>query len=250
MTDKTLPEKPLDEWDDAERIESVKLMFNTIVPKYDLMNRIMSGRLDIAWRRFAARRLTKDVGTILDVATGTGDLAIDFARRAGGARVCGIDFSRKMMELAVVKTARGGLSERIDYIEGDATAIPFGDDSFDAAGAAFGIRNVPDKIGMIGEMRRVVKPGGKVMILEMTFPKNLKLRAFFIWYFKNIIPRLGSLISGNGRAYKYLPESIRDFLHPDQLTKLFRDAGLVNIREFPLSGGLTYLHEGIVPQAF
>jgi demethylmenaquinone methyltransferase/2-methoxy-6-polyprenyl-1,4-benzoquinol methylase len=109
------------------------------------------------------------------------------------------------------------------------------------------MRNIPDRPGAIKEMARVVKPGGKVLILEMTFPKNLKMRQFFHWYLSNVIPILGTFIAGNRSAYRYLSDSIQNFIHPDQLTDLFRQAGLQEVREYPLTLGITYLHEGIVP---
>ena len=242
-----LSDKPLPNWGDKERIENVKYIFSHIVPQYDLMNHLLTAGRDVAWRRFTAKRVSPEAVNILDIASGTGDLAIAFARHANNAQVCGIDFSRRMMEEGMKKIHKRGLNSQITFFEGDALALPFKDDSFDAAGAAFGIRNIPDKKQALREMCRVVKPRGKVLILEMTFPRNLKLRKFFLWYFNNIIPRLGRMLAGNQAAYQYLPDSIQDFLHPEKLTKLFKETGLENIREFSMTGGITYLHEGIVP---
>ena len=240
-------ESGLHNWTEEERIANVRKIFNTITPQYDLMNHILSGRRDIAWRRFTAKKIPPHSARFLDLATGTGDLAVDMANRHRELKVTGLDFSRKMMEAGREKVRRMKLQERIGFVEGDAINLPFKDDYFDAAGAAFGIRNMPDKSRVLEEMRRVVKPGGKVLILEMTFPRNSKLRWFFMWYFKNIIPLLGGLISGNRQAYQYLPDSIHDFLHPDEMTRLFREAGLQMIKAYPLSFGVTCLHEGVVP---
>jgi demethylmenaquinone methyltransferase/2-methoxy-6-polyprenyl-1,4-benzoquinol methylase len=125
-------------------------------------------------------------------------------------------------------------------------ALPFDDNEFDCATVAFGIRNMPDRLKALNEMARVVKPGGKIICLEMTFPRNMGLRRFFKWYLNNVVPLLGGIISRNPGAYRYLPDSIQDFLHPDDLSKLFRQAGLISLSEYPLTFGLTYLHEGIV----
>lgn len=240
-------ESGLNNWTDKERIANVRKIFDTITPQYDLMNRVLSGRRDVAWRRFTAKQIPPDSTRFLDVATGTSDLGIDVCKRHRKIKVTGLDFSLKMMEAGREKVSRMKLSERIGFIAADATNLPFGDDYFDAAGAAFGIRNMPDKCRVLEEMKRVVKPGGKILILEMTFPRNSKLRWFFRWYFKNIIPLIGSLIAGNRRAYQYLPDSIHDFLHPDEMTGLFSEAGLQMVRAYPLSFGVTYLHEGVVP---
>lgn len=242
----TVTKKPLEEWSDTERVVAVKQIFNTIPPHYDLLNRIMSGRRDVAWRRFAVTRVPADAGRVIDVATGTGDLAMDIAGQRDNVQVVGVDFVEKMMRQAQTKTSRAGLNQRIRYVAGDAMSLPFDDNEFDAATVAFGIRNMPDRLRALKEMVRVVKPGGKIICLEMTFPRNLGLRRFFKWYLDIVIPVLGSLISRNPRAYKYLPDSIQNFLHPDDLSDLFQKANLNSVSAFPLTFGLTYLHEGFV----
>jgi demethylmenaquinone methyltransferase / 2-methoxy-6-polyprenyl-1,4-benzoquinol methylase len=241
-----LNNKPLKQWSDEERITAVKGIFKAISPRYDLLNRVMSGRQDVRWRRLAVSRIPAEAKRVLDVATGTGDLAIDIAS-AGEREVVGADFVENMMRYAVEKTEARDLSGRIAYAAADALHLPFPDQIFDAATMAFGIRNMPDRLSALKEMARVVKPGGKVLVLEMTFPRNLRLRRFFTWYLNNVIPVIGGLISGNSKAYRYLPDSIQDFLHPDDLAALFEKAGLQSVRAFPLTFGLTYLHEGCVP---
>lgn len=243
----TLKPRPLKSWSPDERISAVKTIFNTITPHYDLLNRIMSGRRDVAWRRFAVKRLPVDARRILDVATGTGDLAIEIAEQRVCAEVTGVDFVEKMMRVAEIKTAKKNLMSRVHYVAGDATRLPFASNEFDSATIAFGLRNIPDRLAAIREISRVIKPGGKLIVLEMTFPENLKLRRFFTWYLNKMIPLLGTMISGNAKAYKYLPDSIQDFLSPAQLTGLFEQAGLNSIETFPLTFGLTYLHEGRIP---
>ncbi|MEW6532642.1 MAG: ubiquinone/menaquinone biosynthesis methyltransferase [Thermodesulfobacteriota bacterium] len=242
-----LEKNPRNESNNARRIRAVRRMFTDISPRYDLLNRIMSARQDVRWRRFAAGRVPADASRVLDVATGTGDLAIDLAISRPNLTVVGVDFTEPMLRRAEIKTAQRGLSQRVRYTIGDALRLPFPDDEFDAVTVAFGIRNMPDRRSALAEMMRVVKPGGKVITLEMTFPRSLKLRRFFIWYLNKVIPALGGVISGNPQAYRYLPDSIQDFLHPDDLTELCNSLGLKQVRAFPLMFGLTYVHEGLVP---
>lgn len=244
--EQAVKDKPLDRWSDEERIRAVKKIFNTITPHYDLLNRLMSGRQDVKWRRFAVTRVPAEARMVLDVATGTGDLALDIADARPQAKIVGVDFVEKMMRLAQKKTSSRGLHTRIAYAAGDALSLPFADHMFDAATIAFGIRNIPDRLAALREMARVVKPGGKVITLEMTFPRNLGLRKFFRWYLNRVIPLVGGAISRNRAAYRYLPDSIQDFLHPDELTELFGQADMRSVKAFPLTFGLTYVHEGFV----
>ncbi|MCA1959821.1 MAG: bifunctional demethylmenaquinone methyltransferase/2-methoxy-6-polyprenyl-1,4-benzoquinol methylase UbiE [Desulfomonile sp.] len=243
----TLNDKPLQNFTPNERIALVKRIFNSVTPHYDLLNRLMSARQDVRWRKFTAKRIPTDATRVLDVATGTGDLAIEIAHRRPQVQIAGVDFVERMMRPAQTKTVARGLNGRIAYAAGDALALPFRDDEFDAATIAFGIRNIPDRAAALREMARVVKPGGKVMVLEMTFPKSLGLRRFFEWYLNHVMPVVGRTISGNQEAYRYLPASIQDFLHPDELARLFSEVGLSSVKAFPLTLGITYLHEGIVP---
>ncbi len=242
----TLNNKPLKSWSPEERIGAVKTIFNTITPHYDLLNRIMSGRRDVAWRRFAVKRLPEHVTRVLDVATGTGDLAIEIAEQRPHVEVVGADFIEKMMRVAQTKTAGKNLASRIKFVAGDANRLPFKDKEFDSATIAFGLRNIPDRLAAIKEISRVIKPSGKLIVLEMTFPSNLRLRRFFTWYLNKMIPILGGAISGNFKAYRYLPDSIQDFLSPEELTILFEKAGLRSVKTFPLTFGLTYVHEGVI----
>jgi demethylmenaquinone methyltransferase/2-methoxy-6-polyprenyl-1,4-benzoquinol methylase len=239
--------KPMKDWSDEERISAVKDIFSKITPSYDRMNRIMSGRRDVAWRRFLVKRIPHNARKVVDIATGTGDVALEIVHKRPQVKVAGLDFVQEMLDLASEKTDQAGVSDKIDYINGDAMSMPFEDSTFDASTIAFGMRNIPDRLGAIKEMVRVVRPGGKVLVLEMTFPKNLKMRKFFYWYLNNVIPALGKVIAGNHIAYNYLSESIQNFIHPDQMRDLFAQAGLQEIKEYPLTLGITYLHEGIVP---
>jgi len=229
-----------------QQIHRVKTIFNDVTHRYDLLNRIMSARQDVHWRRRLAKLLTDDTRVVLDIATGTGDLAIEILKHKPHSKVYGIDFVPRMLEYARVKTAGLSRNEKINFCIGDGTFLPFADDSFDAAVIAFGLRNIPDRSGALKEMVRVVRPGGKVLVLEMTFSGNLGLRPFFDWYLNRMIPFVGGLISGNPGAYRYLPDSIQDFLHPDELSDLFRQAGLNDVKAHPLTFGIAYIHEGVV----
>ena len=229
-----------------QQIHRVKTIFNDITPSYDLLNRLMSARQDVHWRRRLAKLLTGDIRVVLDIATGTGDLAIEILKTKPYSKVCGIDFVPRMIDFAQAKTAGLSRNEKINFCIGDGTFLPFADDSFDAAVISFGLRNIPDRSGALKEMVRVVRPGGKVLVLEMTFSGNLCLRPFFSWYLNRMIPFVGGLISRNPDAYRYLPDSIKDFLHPDELCDLFRQAGLNDVKAHPLTFGIAYIHEGIV----
>jgi len=235
---------PIKNWTPAQRIETVKSIFNTITPTYDRMNHIMSAGRDIAWRRKMIKRLPADTTRILDIATGTGDVAIYIKQMRPEIDVIGIDFVFRMMEFAKEKTAKQQI--QIQYLGGDALHLPFPDNSFDATTIAFGLRNIPDKVKALNEMRRVVKPGGKVFTLEMTFPRNLRMRAFFTWYLNRMIPLLGKKIAKDQQAYNYLSESIQDMIHPDTLSSLYEEAGLMQVKALPMTLGITYLHEGTV----
>jgi demethylmenaquinone methyltransferase/2-methoxy-6-polyprenyl-1,4-benzoquinol methylase len=242
----TLNEKPLRQWTPEERVTLVKRIFNSVTPHYDLLNRLMSARQDVRWRKFTVTRIPPAAVRVLDVATGTGDLAIEIAKSRPDAQIAGVDFVPRMMGPAQSKTSSRGLSQRVSYAGGDALLLPFRDAEFDAATIAFGLRNIPDRGAALKEMARVVRPGGKLITLEMTFPTNIGLRRFFKWYLNHVMPFVGRTISGNNEAYRYLPDSIQDFLAPDELARLFVGAGLKDVQAFPLTFGITYLHEGVV----
>jgi len=242
-----MKEHPIRNWTPEERIRAVKTMFSQISPRYDLLNHLLSGWQDVRWRKITARRIPPEAGMVLDVATGTGDMAMTIARKRPAALVVGVDFVPEMMAVGREKTSRAGLGSRIEYTAGDAMQLQFENNRFDAVTAAFGLRNMPDRIEALKEMARVVRPGGRVLILEMTLPRNMKLYRFFHWYLRTVIPTVGGIISGNRRAYQYLPDSIEDFIKPEQLTDYMDRAGLTNIRAWSLTFGITYLHEGTVP---
>jgi len=170
---------------EAERIGMVKDIFRTIIRRYDFLNHVLSLGRDIAWRRFAVRQMhpfltNGRTNRFLDVACGTGDLAIEAAGRYPHLSVTGLDFVKEMMDEAARKTRGRGLASRIAFVHGDATALPFADNSFDATGIAFGIRNIPDRMGTLKEMLRVVVPGGQVMVLEITPPQGVLVKKLYL----------------------------------------------------------------------
>ena len=230
---------------EGERVGMVKEIFSTITPRYDFLNHFLSLRRDIAWRRFAVKKMhffkTK---RFLDIACGTGDLSIDAAHRYPEITVNGVDFVREMIQAGREKIEQEKLAGRIQFMTGDALHLPFRDNSFDVAAMAFGIRNIPDRQGALREMLRVIVPGGQVMVLEMTFTRNRLFRAFYNIYLNHILPRLARRFSSNPAAYHYLADSIMSFPSPDEFTGLMEGVGIENVDAYSLTFGVTYLHVG------
>jgi demethylmenaquinone methyltransferase / 2-methoxy-6-polyprenyl-1,4-benzoquinol methylase len=213
--------------------EGVQTMFDRIAPVYDVMNRVMTAGLDQRWRRATVRAVVEPGDRVLDAACGTGDLAI-IAGEAG-ATVTGLDFSEKMLERARRKRPD------LEWVQGDLLALPFEDDTFDAATVGFGVRNVADLPGSIAELRRVLRPGGRIGILEITRPRGA-LRFFYSLWFDRIVPLLGKVLPG-GEAYTYLPASVRRFPGPDDLAAQMAGFRDVDYRLF--AGGIVALHTGV-----
>jgi demethylmenaquinone methyltransferase/2-methoxy-6-polyprenyl-1,4-benzoquinol methylase len=237
-----------EEKNEAEHIAQVRGIFSSIPRWYDFLNHFLSLRRDVAWRRFTARRMRFfRTNAFLDVATGTGDLAIEAARTHPAIRVTGIDFVPRMLERGREKIRKRGFEGRIELIEGDALALPFEQDSFDVAAIAFGIRNIPDREAALREMARVVAPGGTVMVLELTTPQRGLLRALYGVYLNGLLPLLGRVVSGDPRAYRYLAESIMEFPSPGEFSGIMRGAGLLDVEAVPLTLGVAHLHTGRVP---
>ncbi len=227
----------------------VRGMFSAITPSYDRLNRLLSGSLDRRWRALAARRTLEGLAPcqrLLDVATGTGDLAralqIEAARLGHRPRIAGADFTRPMLARAAAKFP----DPAFRWAEADAERLPFPAAAFDAVTIAFGLRNVTDRGAALAEFARVVRPGGRVAILEFGQPRNRALRLAYDCYSFTILPRLGRLLSGSD-AYLYLARSIREFWPPAELADRMRAAGLREIRAIPILGGIVYLHLGTRP---
>jgi demethylmenaquinone methyltransferase/2-methoxy-6-polyprenyl-1,4-benzoquinol methylase len=217
--------------------ESVRGMFDRIAPVYDVMNHVMTAGLDRRWRKLAAAEVVWPGDRVLDACCGTGDLAVEAERRGG--RVVGLDFAEKMLERA------RGKSGAIEWVQGDALALPFGDGEFDAATVGFGVRNLADLEGGLRELARVLRPEGKVAVLEITRPRGI-LRPFFRLWFDGVVPVLGRILPG-GEAYTYLPASVRRFPGPDDLSALLEAAGFEEVRYRLLGGGIVALHVGTRP---
>ena len=232
--------------DKSER--RIREMFGEISPRYDFLNHFLSGGTDYYWR-WRTVRSVGPVGDlpILDVCTGTGDLAFAYWRRGKGrVRVVGADFTHEMLTLARRKTgslANGAAA--IDFVEADAQRLPFADDQFQIVSVAFGLRNVTNTLEGLGEMARVCAPGGRVVVLEFSLPRNRVIGAAYRWYFRNILPRIGQLISGNRQAaYRYLPDSVSEFPCGERLAAMMNSCGLERVTWTPLTFGIATLYVG------
>jgi demethylmenaquinone methyltransferase / 2-methoxy-6-polyprenyl-1,4-benzoquinol methylase len=202
----------------------------------------------VAWRRFLIKRLRFfSTFRILDLATGTGDVAIGAAQAYPSVKVMALDFVSPMLEAAGEKINRTGLGKRVGLVRGDALKLPFPDGSFDAVTMAFGIRNIPDREQVFREMIRVLVPGGRIYILEMSSPQNRVFRALYLPYLNHVLPRLARRFSKDPAAYLYLAESILHFPHPKAFSAEIEGAGFLEVKAFTLTLGITYLHEGTKP---
>jgi len=215
--------------------DSVRTMFDRIAPVYDVMNHVMTAGLDIRWRRRAAQAAVRAGDRVLDAACGTGDLAIADLK-AGAGKVTGLDFSEKMLERARVKQTS------IEWLRGDMLALPFADETFDAATVGFGVRNVENLELGLSELRRVLRPGGRLAILEITQPRGA-LRPFYSLWFDRIVPLLGKVLPG-GDAYTYLPASVKRFPTAERLADMLREAGFADVRFELMGGSIVALHTG------
>jgi demethylmenaquinone methyltransferase/2-methoxy-6-polyprenyl-1,4-benzoquinol methylase len=219
--------------------DAVRTMFDRIAPVYDVMNRVMTAGLDIRWRRLAAESAVRRGDRVLDAACGTGDLALADLK-AGAARVTGLDFSAAMLARARRKT--GSRIDALEWVEGDMLALPFADGTFDAATVGFGVRNVADLELGLRELRRVLRPGGRLAILEITQPRGA-LRPFFSLWFDRVVPLLGKVLPG-GSAYTYLPESVKRFPSAEGLAALLRESAFGDVEFKLMAGTIVAIHTG------
>ena len=235
-----------------KREARIRRMFGQIAPWYDFLNHALSLNVDRRWRRRTTRLvppLPAAAGPILDLCTGTGDLALAYDRAAlGRVPIVAADFCPEMLERAIRKTAKAGAGERIQFVEADAQALPFPESTFQLAAVAFGLRNVTDTDRGLAELVRVVRPGGRVAILEFSRPRNRLFGRLFTFYFRHVLPRLGQMLSrSRENAYKYLPESALRFPDYDALAEKMRGHGLIDVSFVPFTLGIATLYVGIKP---
>jgi demethylmenaquinone methyltransferase / 2-methoxy-6-polyprenyl-1,4-benzoquinol methylase len=243
----TLPEGATSESDASSKVRE---MFTQIAPRYDLLNHVLSLELDRLWRYRVTRRLAPILNRadalVLDLCCGTGDLALSLVR-PGKARVIGADFAHPMLVRAIEKSAQQADSNGvrlIPFLEADALNLPFADASFDLVTTAFGFRNLANYEDGLREIRRVLKPGGTIAILEFTEPPDHFIGDLYRWYFYNVLPRIGGLLSGDAAAYKYLPKSVSRFLRPDALSSLMNAVGYGSVEFTTYTFRTVCLHLG------
>ena len=220
-------------------------MFTSIAPRYDFLNRLLSVGQDKYWRQRAID-LLDPMGNerILDVATGTGDVVIEVAKRNLSVKIFGIDFSQRMLDLGRIKIARNGYNQAVSLQIGSGECLPFADESFDGVICAFGIRNFADVQLGLREFFRVLKPGGRVIVLEFSIPQNQFLKTAYEWYFNLILPKIGNIISGHSNAYSYLPESVANFPSQKKFIKWIEKIGFKKVSFSELTFGIVSIHRG------
>jgi demethylmenaquinone methyltransferase/2-methoxy-6-polyprenyl-1,4-benzoquinol methylase len=233
---------PVDKSDDR-----VRRMFGQIAGRYDFLNHLLSLGIDHYWRRCTVRLVPPDGRLpILDVCTGTGDLALAYDRAAHGQTpIVAADFCHEMLAIGLRKAEKTGAIERIAFIEADAQSLPLPSRTFQIVCVAFGLRNVADTDAGLAEMVRVAVPGGRIAVLEFSTPSRQPFRSVYSWYFRHLLPRIGKLVARNsGSAYEYLPASVGEFPQGEALTERMRAAGLTNLRRYPLTLGVATLYVG------
>jgi demethylmenaquinone methyltransferase/2-methoxy-6-polyprenyl-1,4-benzoquinol methylase len=223
----------------------VESMFDSIAWRYDFLNHFLSFNFDRLWRRRAIKVISQSYKTplILDVATGTGDLAIA-ALKLNPTRIAGIDISQKMLEIGREKIKKRGYSDKIEIMFGDSENIPFDDKLFDVCMVAFGVRNFANPLKGLKEMRRVVRDGGMIMVLEFSKPAGLPFKPLYNFYFKNILPLFGRFFSKDKAAYSYLPDSVMKFPDNERFLELLVQAGWSETRQIKLTGGVASIYTG------
>jgi len=229
----------------SEKGERIREMFDTIAPRYDLLNRLLSLGIDRQWRTFAVAQIkSSHCGKVLDIATGTGDVALEIARQTTtDVTIVGADISREMVEIGKQKVAASTHSGRITFEIAPCEELPFGEEEFDSTTIAFGIRNVVDRQKGLSEMYRVLKPGGRAVILEFSMPSSPLFERLYRFYFLTVLPKIGGIFSKQS-AYQYLPDSVLEFPSRDEFKAMMATAGFRNIRHFDLTFGISTVYVG------
>ena len=221
----------------------IAAMFDRISPKYDALNHLLSLNIDKVWRRKTAKAVAKSQPkTILDLATGTADLAIALAKCNPQAHIIGMDISEKMLEIGKEKVSKKGLANQIELRLGDAATLPFESNTFDAVTVAFGVRNFENLEHGLSEIQRVLKPNGRAVILEFSMPERFPIKQLYALYFKHLLPAIGKAVSKDGNAYSYLPLSVEQFPKPKVFLRMLTEKGLENGMAKPLSFGIASLY--------
>ncbi len=222
-------------------------MFASVAHRYDLLNHLLSLSIDRYWRAFTRRKLLRRLPPdplILDLCTGTGDVALAFTP---GASVVGCDFCRPMLTIGQGKAVKRGVESSIRFVEGDALSLPFPSASFDAVTIAFGLRNLENYRSGLREMARVLKPGGHLAVLEFSVPKLPVVRSLYLFYFTRILPKIGAIVSGRDGPYSYLPDSVREFPSRSALNAVVEEEGFRQAVDYPLSLGIATLYLAVRP---
>lgn len=220
-------------------------MFDRIAGRYDLLNRLLSLRRDVAWRKRLAKSLPdRPQLDVLDIATGTADVLLCLLSTSDRIQsAVGLDMSPQMLRLGLQKITAAGLQDRVLLVRGDALQLPLDDSSFDAVTIAFGIRNLPDMVEALREMYRVLKPAGRLLVLEFSMPDNSLVSRLYPFHLRGVIPRLGAMISGDSYAYQYLNETVQSFPYGDEFCALVRECGFINVRAHSLTFGIATIYE-------
>lgn len=231
---------------DAEsKQRKVHAVFEDIAPKYDFMNSVISFRRHKAWRKFTMRKMNVQPGqTSLDLCCGTCDWTIALAQASGTGKTVGLDFSRNMLDVGQAKVDKAGLSDQITLVQGNAMELPFEDNSFDYVTIGFGLRNVPDYEQVLREMRRVAKPGGQIVCLEMSKPTWQPFKSIYYFYFEKLMPWISKILVKKYEQYSWLPESLISFPDMKALADMFRGVGMRDVKAYPFFGGVAALHIG------
>lgn len=226
----------------APEKQAVRAMFDRIAPRYDLLNRLLSAGIDVRWRRRAVDELgSGGTARLLDLCTGTADLLLEALSRDADRRGVGVDLSEGMLRRGGEKLVRGGLAGRTSLVAADGEGLPFASGVFGGVLVAFGIRNIADREQALREIHRVLRPGGRLVVLEFSMPRGLLGKAYRL-YFRHVLPRVGAWVSGDAEAYTYLPASVGVFPDPPAFGAMLEGAGFADVRWTRLTGGIAHLH--------